>query len=288
MLAKLFNSMSFADSSGGIRTTSPDGLLKGTGTFWFSMVMLGQWLFFYYIIAFYGFSVITGNLEIWNRFEPLGSKPYVPGDTGGNLAFAAHTLGAGIVAFGGALQLIPGIRARFPRFHKINGYVYLTTVVGLALSGYYLVLIRGTSPDLLSAIGTCINGAFILFFAYKTVQCARNKDIASHRKWAMRLFLVSNAQWFLRVGVFSYLITGNLLGLKPGFGDLFFPFWTFGCYLVPLVTLQLYFYASEHKSQALKYVTGLGVLVLTLLMIIGVAGYTPFLQALIMGETISI
>jgi len=251
--------------------------LKYTTTFWFVTTLIGQWFFFYYIIGFYGFSVINDNMELWNRWEPMGSTPYLAGDFSGNLAFAAHAIGAGIVAFGGALQLMPKIRNSFEKFHKINGYVYLTTVFCLAMSGFYLVWIRDPDPITLSGVGTTINGFLILGFAYFTVRQAINKDIASHRRWALRLFLVSNAQWILRLGVFSYLVTGSLLGMKPGFGDPFFPLWTFGCFVVPLLTLQLYFYAKEKGGNNIKFAASGILFVLTILMIIGMVGFTPFL-----------
>ena len=68
-------------------------------------------------MAFYGFSVINNNMEIWNRWEAMGSTPFHAGDFSGNFAFTAHAIGAGIVAFGGALQLIPQIRNSYPKFH---------------------------------------------------------------------------------------------------------------------------------------------------------------------------
>lgn len=263
-------------------------VFNGAAAFWFAITMIGQWLFFYFIVAFYGFSVISGNPEIWNRWEPLGSTPFVAGDTGGNLTFAAHVLGAGVVAFGGALQLIPGVRARFPRFHRVNGYLYLLTVFCLALSGFYLVLVRGTSPNAMSAVGTLINGTLILVFMTLALLRIRQRDIRAHRRWALRLFLVSNAQWFLRVGVFSYMITGTALGLEPGFGDPFFTLWTFGCYLLPLAVLQLYFYAAERGGQPMLYATSGVIVLLGVLLAVGILGFTPFLQSLITGGTIKL
>lgn len=261
--------------------------LKYTAIFWFITTLVGQWFFFYYIIGFYGFSVINDNLEIWNRWEPMGSTPYKAGDFSGNLAFAAHAIGAGIVAFGGALQLIPKLRNTFPKFHKINGYVYLTTVFCLAISGFYLVWIRDPDPITLSGVGTTINGFLILGFAYFTVNRAINRDIASHRQWALRLFLVSNAQWILRLGVFSYMITGTMLGMSPAFGDLFFTIWTFACFALPLLTLQLYFYANKKRSNSLKIATSGVLFLLTILMMIGMAGFTPFLLTVMSGEKIA-
>lgn len=268
------------------KVVSANKVLKYSAIFWFLAVFAGQWLFFYYIFAFYGFSVINDNMEIWNRWEALGSAPFKAGDATGNLVFAAHAIGAGIVAFGGALQLIPRLRAVAPTFHKVNGYVYLLTVLCLAISGFYLSWVRGASPDTLSAIGTSINGFLILIFAFLTIKNARNKNIASHRKWAIRLFLVSNAQWFLRVGVFSYLITGTVVGAEPAFGDPFFPIWTFACFLLPLAAAQLYFYASEKHTSNFKIVTALVLIVLTVLMLIGVFGLTPFLLKILSGQPI--
>lgn len=261
--------------------------LKYSTLFWFLTVLLGQWFFFYYIIAFYGFSVINDNMEIWNRWEPMGAKPYHVGDFAGNLAFAAHTIGAGIVAFGGALQLIPKIRSRFPKFHKINGYTFLVTVLCLSISGFYLVWIRDSDPIKLSGIGTTINGVLILAFSYLTISRAIKKDIVNHRKWALRLFLVSNAQWILRLGVFSYFVSGTMLGLSPAMGDIFFPIWTFGCFILPLLTLEMYFYAKEQAGLRFKLATSITLLVLTILMIIGMLGFTPFLLSVMSGGEIS-
>lgn len=261
--------------------------LKFASMFWFVTTLVGQWFFFYYIMAFYGFSVINDNMQAWNRWEPLGSTPYHAGDFSGNLAFAAHAIGAGFVAFGGALQLIPMIRNTYPRFHRINGYIYLTTVFCLAISGFYLVWIRDPDPIDLSGVGTTINGFLILAFTYFTVRNAVKRDIASHRKWALRLFLVSNAQWILRVGVFSYLITGNVLGMKPAFGDPFFYIWTFGCFLLPLMMLQLFFYAEEKGTKAVKYSASSALCLLTVLMMIGMIGFTPFLLMVMSNQAIT-
>lgn len=263
--------------------------LKYSAVFWFVTTLIGQWLFFYYIMGFYGATVLNDNMAHWNVvMAQFGATPFKAGDSSGNLAFAAHAIGAGIVAFGGALQLIPKVRNSFPKFHKVNGYVYLTTVFSLAVSGFYLVWIRDPDPIDLAGIGTTINGFLILGFAYLTVRLAIKKDIASHRQWALRLFLVSNAQWILRIGTFSYLVTGKVLGMNPAFGDPFFYMWTFGCYVLPLLTLQLYFYANGKCTNRVRYATSGLLIVLTLLMIMGMVGYTPFILNIVSGGPISL
>lgn len=268
--------------------TMANQALKYSTALWFITILLGQWFFFYYIIAFYGFSVINDNMEIWNRWEVMGVKPYHKGDFSGNLAFATHAIGAGIIAFGGALQLMPQVRKYLPKFHKYNGYVFLLTVLSLSVSGFYLVWIRDQGPLKLAGIGTSINGLLIITFAYFTIKRVIDKDIKNHRKWAIRLFLVSNAQWFLRLGAFSYLVTGTMLGFSPRPGDIFFPIWTFGCFVLPLATAELYFYAKEKGGVRAKSIISALLFILTVLMMIGMLGFTPFLMTVISGGKISL
>lgn len=258
-------------------------LLRASGVFWFVVTLLGQWAFFYYIAAFYGASTLAGDLEIWNRLQAIGRTPYVAGDTVGNLAYAAHALGAGIVAFGGALQLIPQIRRRAPVLHRWNGRVFLFTVVALSLSGFYLVWVRGTSPSTLDGLSTSLNGLLILAFAGLALRAAIGRDIAAHHRWAMRLFLVSNAQWFLRIGVFGYFISNGMVGNEVSFSDPFFGFWRWGCFLAPLAVLQLYFLARDRGGALARTAMAVAVAALTLVTGAGIFAFGMFSQALITG-----
>ncbi len=265
------------------RRTPARSFLSGAGVFWFAVMLIGQWAFFYYIAAFYGVSTISGDLEIWNRLAALGRRPYVEGDAFGNAAYASHALAAGIIAFGGILQLVPWIRARFPTFHRWNGRLFLLTVTGLSLSGFYLVWIRGTSPSFIEGLSTSLNGVLILTFAALALRQAVARNIDSHRRWAMRLYLVSNAQWFLRVGLFAYFAIGKSVGAEIAFGDPFLKFWTWGCYLVPLAVLQIYFIAQDRGGVLGRAAVGLGLIALTLAMGTGIVVFGIFSQAIITG-----
>lgn len=251
-------------------------LLNGAAGFWWLTAILGQWAFLYYILSFYGASSLSGDFEVWNRLKALGRTPYVAGDTAGNLAFLGHALAAGIIAFGGALQLVPGIRARLPAFHRWNGRLFLLTVTGLSLSGFYLVWVRGTSPDSLNALSTTFNGVLILAFAGLALRAAMARDITVHRRWAMRLYLVSNAQWFLRVGLFAYFVVNMGLGNKVRFSDPFLQFWVFGCYLVPIAVLEVYLRARDGAGPLGRTVVAAGLIVLTLLMGAGALAFSVF------------
>lgn len=268
--------------------TVADTLLRNAAAFWLFAALAGQWAFLYYIAAFYGTSTFSGNFEMWNRLAALGRTPYVAGDMGGNIAFAAHALGAGIVAFGGALQLIPQVRHHAPRFHRWNGRVFLVTVIALSLSGFYLVWVRGTSPSTIDGISTSINGLLILTFAALAYHYARARNIVVHRRWAMRLYLVSNAQWFLRVGVFGYFVINRMLGTEAAFSDPFLRFWTFGCYLVPLLVLEIYLRAKDSGSAFHKGAVAGALVVLTLMMSVGIVAFAGFSQMIISGAPLAL
>jgi hypothetical protein len=109
------------------------------------------------------------------------------------------------------------------------------------------------------------------------------RNIYSHQRWAMRLYLVSNAQWFLRVGVFAYFVIGRMLGAEVSFSDPFFKLWTWGCYLVPLAVLQVYFMAQQRGGAVVRVAVAGGLVALTLAMGVGIFAFGMFSQAIITG-----
>jgi len=127
-----------------------DTALKASAGLWFLVAVIGQWAFLYYIVAFYGPSTLQGHFQAWSKNTFL-FKGYVAGDTAGNLAFAAHALLAAVIAFGGALQLIPQIRARAISVHRWNGRLFLLTALAVSIAGLYLVWVRGAPSQTLSA-----------------------------------------------------------------------------------------------------------------------------------------
>ena len=83
-----------------------DTALSAAARLWFAVALIGQWAFVYYIANPYGPSTLTGHFQAWSRNTNL-VKGYVAGDTAGNVFFGAHALMAAVIAFGGAIQLIP-------------------------------------------------------------------------------------------------------------------------------------------------------------------------------------
>jgi hypothetical protein len=244
-----------------------NGALQRAASMWFLTALAGQWLFVYYISAFYGPTAITGDYAAWDRNTHM-TDGYVAGDAAGNAFFLAHVLAAAVLTFAGALQLVPQIRARASAFHRWNGRVFMIAAIGGALAGLYLEWVRGTGlrapTGLSSAFAVTLNAALILAFAALAWRAVRNRDIPSHRVWATRLFLVVNGTWFMRVGFRAWIVlTGGAFG-----GSTFFTYWSFAAYLLPLAIYELYLraknatplaqYAMAASLVGLAVVTGIG------------------------------
>jgi uncharacterized membrane protein len=253
-----------------------ESALKAATGFWFVVAVIGQWAFLYYILAFYGHSTFTGNFQAWTKNTFLRMS-YIRGDAAGNLAFAAHALLAAVIAFGGAIQLIPQIRSRALAIHRWNGRLFMATALGLSVSGLYMEWVRGDRDGTIGGLAISLNAVLIISFIVLAWRSARAHDISKHRRWALRLYLVANAQWFTRVGFLAWAILRGLLGGRDSLDGPFFNFLNFGCYLVPLAVLQLYLRAKENGSPRAQLTMAGGLVILTLLMAVGIFGIATFM-----------
>jgi len=254
--------------------------LRAAARFWFIVAVLGQWAFLAYITVFYGTSTATGHLQAWSKNKFL-LKGYIAGDTMGNAAFAAHALLAAVIAFGGAIQLIPQIRSRAMAVHRWNGRLFLVTAFGVSITGLYMSWIRGATLGLEGSLATTLNAALILVFGAIAWRTALKRDAASHRRWALRTFMVANGQWFVRVGFFAWIMIQQGRYLST-----FFRYWNFACYLLPLALLELYLVASRRTLPTGRYVLAGGLIVLTLLMGAGIFGISMFMWKPLMLEAL--
>lgn len=232
-----------------------DNALKTAARFWFLVTVAGQWIFAFYVASFYGSSAARGNLDAWNKRLTNG---WVAGDTVGNAALSAHLLFAATITFSGALQLVPQIRARFPVFHRWNGRIFLLTACTLAVSGPYLLLSgRKVVGDALEHIGVGINALLIVACAAMALRHALGRDFKTHRRWALRLFVVVSGVWFFRVGLMlALLLFKRPIGFDPTtFQGPFVTFLSFAQYLLPLVVLELYLRIRERGSVLARFST---------------------------------
>lgn len=236
---------------------------------WFGTAVLGQVLFGGYVAIFYVGSALQGRWEDWNKVFPKG---HIPGATVSNLAVAVHVLLALVILVGGPLQILAGVRRRFPAFHRLIGRVYVGAMVLTSLAGLYLVWVRGGAVgDLSMHLGISLDALFILAFAGLAVHTARTGRFEAHRRWALRLYLVGTAVWFFRISFSLWLmIHGRPVGFDPDtFTGPFPTIITFAQTLVPLGILELYLRARDGGSAIGRFATAGLLTVLTLLTAVG-------------------
>jgi hypothetical protein len=247
-----------------------DKSLRAAARFWFVVALVGQFAFALSVAAFYGLTALRGNFQAWNKVLANG---YEAGATMGNAALAGHILFATVISIAGALQLIPGIRNRFPVFHRWNGRLFVLAAFTQAISGIYLTLsgrrlVGDTTQHVVSVFGAVL----IMFCAGMALRYAMARDFTTHRRWALRLFLVASGSWFIRLGFTLTLALFGPIGFdQTTFSGPLLTFWTFAQYLLPLGALELYLFAQDHPG-ALRRMATAGVLfVLTLAMGAGIA-----------------
>jgi hypothetical protein len=267
------------------RPTLPDALSVAVAA-WFAVALAGQWAFLYYVASFYGVSTLRGNFAAWHA-NPALLKGYVPGDLAGNLSFATHVLLAISVTFGGALQAIPQIRSHVPALHRWNGRIFLVTAIGGALSGFYMIWVRGSRANAIAGVATSLDGLLILAFATLAWRAARARDYVRHRRLALRTWMAASAVWFQRVGVFGWIWVNHApVGMTKQFDGWFDLSWNFGCYLVPLAVLEIYLRVRERAGAGGRVALATVLLLLTALMGVGVFASYAYVWSPVLGRVV--
>ena len=249
-----------------------DAALKIAVRFWFVVAVVGQLLFAFTVASFYGMASARGDWRAWNKGMAHG---YVAGDSIGNFAVAVHLISAVIVILAGVVQLIPQIRDHAPSLHRWNGRLYVLTAFTISLAGLHMMWVRGSVGDLSQHLGQSLNAVLIMLCAAMALRYALARDFKTHRRWALRLYLVVSASLFIRAGLFlSLLLNRGPFGFDPTtFSGPFITFLSFAQYLLPLAVLEIYFLAQAAGAPG-RFATTAALFVLTLVMAAGIFAVT--------------
>ncbi len=221
--------------------------LQVSAMLWFIVAVTGQWFFVAYLLVYYGARLAGGGLAALSETTLRGG--YVPGAAVGNVAVASHVLLAILIQGGGPLQLVPAIRKRAPVFHHWTGRIFLVAVVLNAISGLYMNWVRGIGGGALDVASNTVVALFVFAFAAQALRHAMAREIGAHRRWALRLFLVSSAVWFVRVGVYGSVFLADQFGIDFGtISSQVFAVMNVAKLLVPLGLLELYFWAQRRAG----------------------------------------
>ena len=229
-----------------------DSALKTAARFWFVVTIIGQVMLAFTVASFYSLTAMRGDYHAW-KF----TNGFVPGVTRGNWAVVMHVASAAVIMLAGAVQLVPQVRIRFPVFHRWNGRIYMLSAVALSAAGVYMHWVRGSVGDISQKLGGTLDAVLIWGFAAMALRYALGRDFKTHRRWALRLFIVVSASWFYRIGFFlSFLVFKGPFGFNPvTFTGPFLTFMAFGQYLVPLAALEIYLRAQDHHGALRRMAT---------------------------------
>ncbi len=253
--------------------TTASNALTRAGQTWFIVAATGQLIFAWYMAALYGLSALRGDWETWNKVMPRG---WNAGDTVGNIAIFVHLLLALVVTLAGLAQLLPAVRRAAPSVHRWIGRVYIASAFGIAFGSMYLMWVRGAVGDFSQHLGSTFNAILLVLFAVIALRHARARNLALHRQWALRLFMVMNGVWFFRLGLLLWLmIHQQPVGFDPKtFTGPFLTFLVYAQTLLPLAALELYFRAQRSDVAARKWSAAAVIAVLALATAGGVVGAT--------------
>jgi Predicted membrane protein (DUF2306) len=144
----------------------------------------------------------------------------------------------------------------------------------------YLLIVRGTPQNLVQEVGTVLLGVLVMVCAVMAWRMALKRDFVSHRRWALRLFLLVSSAIFIRA---SISLVSVVLAGAGAFDPTVIqgPVQTvvvYGQYCVPLAVLELYFWSQTRGGPATRFSMAAALVVLTLVMVagIGVASATIF------------
>ena len=249
-------------------------LLNRAAQGWFVATALGQLLFIVFIQFFYYRLILAGNFVGWNAKPNITG--HVAGDDIGNGQFALHVIFAAIMTLAGLIQLLPAVRALWPQLHRWSGRTFLITALILSLGGLWLTWVRGSYLTVTSAVAISIDALLILWFGTMAWRTARLRNLAAHRRWALRCFVAASGVWFMRVGYMAWGIATGGAGIAPGMSGPFDLVWGFATYLLPLAMLELYL-AAPRAPAGRQMAVSLAMIMGSALILLGSVGAWLFM-----------
>ena len=155
--------------------------------------------------------------------------------------------------------------------------MYIPIAFTMGLSGIYLIVSgRKIGADVTQHVALSINALLIMISAAMTWRYAVARDLAAHRRWALRLFLLVNGAWFLRVGVMFFVFLNRApVAFDPRtFQGPFLSFLSFTQFLLPLAVLELYLRTQDRAGAPGRLAMAACLFVLTIAMGIGIFAAT--------------
>jgi uncharacterized membrane protein len=115
----------------------------------------------------------------------------------------------------GPLQFSSTIRARYLRWHRWNGRIFVVCGALIGISALVMSFGMPAIGSVNQAAATALFATFFLFALGKAFWHIRHREIALHRQWMIRAFAVGLAVATIRPIVGIFFATSRFSGLTP-------------------------------------------------------------------------
>ena len=201
-------------------------------TVWLSVTLFGA-----YILAYYAGAIVRDDLAAWNAVLPRLYERSTPGAT---IAIGVHFFAGGVILVLGCIQLIAGVRNRYPAVHRALGRVYVVTSLLAGVGGLGFILTKGTVGGTVMDLGFGLYGVLMIGCAVQTYRHARARRIEVHRAWALRLFALAIGSWLYRMDYGFWLLLTGGAGHTQDFRGPFDQVMAFWFYLPNLLVVEAF------------------------------------------------
>lgn len=237
-----------------------------------AVVWISSGLFGLYILAFYGRTALGGTIEQWNTVLP---NLHEPGTPAANAGIGLHFAAGGLILVLGCIQLVDGLRRRWPAVHRWIGRVYVVAALLAGLGGLVFIAIRGTVGGMVMDIGFGLYGALMVLAVAKAWQHGLARRLERHRAWALRLFALAIGSWLYRMDYGIWMLLTGGMGHAQDFTGPFDRVMAFFFYLPNLLVVELYLRARQTGVRpALRWTASMAMLASTALLGVGTYFFT--------------
>lgn len=108
-----------------------------------------------------------------------------------NLPLMIHVVSAAVFYILAAVQVLPRIRKRYPRWHRLAGRVAVIAGIAGAVSATWLTLIHPDARGPVLYYGRIVFGPLWLGFLVMGYLAIKRRDFSGHRDWMIRAFAVA-------------------------------------------------------------------------------------------------
>jgi len=206
---------------------------------------------------------------------------YTAGAVLPNTAIFTHMLAGATITLLAPLQLFTPLRKRFPALHRVSGYLFFLSAILTAVGGLGFITINRTIGGPVMDVAFTLYGLCVLVCCVQTIRFARARDFATHREWALRVFVLAMGSWLYRIqyGVW-FAIMGDI-GIGENFSGPFDYFQDFAFFVPYLIGVEIYIRHQRAGRPVLPLYAARGLAVLSIaLLSLGTYAFAPIFLGL--------